>query len=302
LNKRHFAIHFVLRAFLPTSAAHIASAVQITSKMAAVNEQDNNEALQDVTTTGEASTEAEVADATAVTNDAPGNNKRKFDEEEAGPEGDEDRQFKRAVTEPDSVQAAGSAEVRTCFASALSSVMISNSFISDLKPGLPQDCDANQSSEAATASAVPLNGEEAGDATATEKEGGLDTAAEPANAEILPEGNSGAEAPVDLATLDTAAVPAVAAPVAVDAAAAMAAAAATASALTQNAPAASVGVSAPGGLEHTLQVPGSMVGKLIGKQGETIKALQYSTQTRIQVDVKSSTVPSSNRRNFPTVT
>lgn len=56
-------------------------------------------------------------------------------------------------------------------------------------------------------------------------------------------------------------------------AAAQAQAAATASALTQNA----------GALEQTLQIPGTMVGKLIGKQGETIKGLQYSTNTRIQV-------------------
>lgn len=55
--------------------------------------------------------------------------------------------------------------------------------------------------------------------------------------------------------------------------AAQAQAAATASALTQTA----------GALEQMVQVPGSMVGKLIGKQGETIKGLQYSTNTRIQV-------------------
>ena len=65
------------------------------------------------------------------------------------------------------------------------------------------------------------------------------------------------------------------APAGLDQAAAQAAAAqaaATASALTQNA----------GALEQMLQIPGSMVGKLIGKQGETIKGLQYSTNTRIQ--------------------
>ena len=38
-----------------------------------------------------------------------------------------------------------------------------------------------------------------------------------------------------------------------------------------------------GALEQTLHIPGTMVGKLIGKQGETIKGLQYSTNTRIQV-------------------
>lgn len=92
-----------------------------------------------------------------------------------------------------------------------------------------------------------------------------------------------AEAPADQPAAGVTAAAAAVAPAVVDAAAAMAAAAATASALTQNAPAMSAGVSAPGGLEHSLQVPGSMVGKLIGKQGETIKALQYSTQTRIQV-------------------
>lgn len=56
-------------------------------------------------------------------------------------------------------------------------------------------------------------------------------------------------------------------------AAAQAQAAVTAAALTQSA----------GALEQMLQIPGTMVGKLIGKQGETIKGLQYSTNTRIQV-------------------
>jgi KH domain len=56
-------------------------------------------------------------------------------------------------------------------------------------------------------------------------------------------------------------------------AAAQAQAAVTAAALTQGA----------GALEQMLQIPGTMVGKLIGKQGETIKGLQYSTNTRIQV-------------------
>lgn len=35
---------------------------------------------------------------------------------------------------------------------------------------------------------------------------------------------------------------------------------------------------------ETLDIPSAMVGKLIGKGGETIKNLQQSTDTRIQVD------------------
>jgi far upstream element-binding protein len=35
---------------------------------------------------------------------------------------------------------------------------------------------------------------------------------------------------------------------------------------------------------EVLDIPASMVGKLIGKAGETIRNLQLSTDTRIQVD------------------
>ena len=36
--------------------------------------------------------------------------------------------------------------------------------------------------------------------------------------------------------------------------------------------------------ENCIEIPTAMVGKLIGKSGETIKRLQYETSTRIQVD------------------
>lgn len=41
---------------------------------------------------------------------------------------------------------------------------------------------------------------------------------------------------------------------------------------------------AQGGPMETLEVPANMVGKLIGRGGETIRNLQLSSDTRIQVD------------------
>lgn len=40
----------------------------------------------------------------------------------------------------------------------------------------------------------------------------------------------------------------------------------------------------PGQLADSLEIPTAMVGKLIGKGGETIKSLQYSTGTKVQID------------------
>ena len=40
----------------------------------------------------------------------------------------------------------------------------------------------------------------------------------------------------------------------------------------------------PGQLSDSVQIPQQMVGKLIGKMGETIKQLQYSTGTKVQID------------------
>ncbi len=39
-----------------------------------------------------------------------------------------------------------------------------------------------------------------------------------------------------------------------------------------------------GQLVDYVDIPSAMVGKLIGKSGETIKALQYSTHTKVQID------------------
>lgn len=79
--------------------------------MANNTESESNEAQQDGVPAVEAQTDAAATDASAA-DEAPANNKRKFDEEGASPQaaGDE-RQFKRAVVEPDSVLAAGSAQV-----------------------------------------------------------------------------------------------------------------------------------------------------------------------------------------------
>ena len=44
----------------------------------------------------------------------------------------------------------------------------------------------------------------------------------------------------------------------------------------------------PGGqFSAEVDIPAPMVGKLIGKGGETIKQLQYSTQTKVQIDHQS---------------
>lgn len=39
-----------------------------------------------------------------------------------------------------------------------------------------------------------------------------------------------------------------------------------------------------GGLSVSVEIPAAMVGKLIGKGGETIKQLQFSTGTKVQID------------------
>lgn len=75
-------------------------------------ESEINDAQQDEVPAVEAPTDAVATDATAAADEAPANNKRKFDEDAAGPEAaDDERQFKRAVVELDSVLAAGSAQV-----------------------------------------------------------------------------------------------------------------------------------------------------------------------------------------------
>ena len=40
----------------------------------------------------------------------------------------------------------------------------------------------------------------------------------------------------------------------------------------------------PGQVSDAIEIPAAMVGKLIGKGGETIKSLQYSTGTKVQID------------------
>ncbi|EIE27476.1 hypothetical protein COCSUDRAFT_64249 [Coccomyxa subellipsoidea C-169] len=44
------------------------------------------------------------------------------------------------------------------------------------------------------------------------------------------------------------------------------------------------GMAAQGQFYETIDIPAPMVGKLIGKGGETIKQLQYNTNTRVQID------------------